>query len=283
MTYRACPRDPALMAALLSAAVHVSEAQSDSELRVRISVFARALYENVDPKGLEPIRHRFGFTPAVTDAICDHLRRFRRQTYFDAAHRPSTLRPVRAEARHVPELIWHDAWDATFCRLIPTSEPIPARRFCALALVKHLNDSTWADAALALDLPESYSKSANHYVSRLVKARKQAIFRAEIAKTAGELGHSRPLVDYAARREHLRRRTRVPHRVLATTGITITARRQQFAAAWLWAYATEGDPFRSPAMPTPSRNDRNSFRRFRADTLPSIKDALTDYASTLRT
>jgi hypothetical protein len=269
------------MAALLSAAVLVSESPSNSELRVRISVFARALYENVDPKGLEPIRHRFGFTPAVTDAICDHLRRFRRQTYFDAAHRPSTPRAIRAAARHVPELIWHDAWEATYRHLLPTAQPTPARRFCALALAKHLTDGTWADAALALGLSASYSKSANHFVSRLADEGKQAIFRAEIARTAGELGHSRPLVDYAARRQHLTQYRRVPRRVLTPTGIVITPRRQQFAAAWLWSHATEGDPFRSPAMPSASLNDKTSFRRFQAQTLPSIRAALSDYVSVL--
>jgi hypothetical protein len=210
------PRSVALMAGMLPAAMHIAAAQDEAELRVRVGPWSDRLASRCKDSGLHGIGPRYGLSPVLGTAVQRHIRTVRPGHPFETqAWRAHLTRSrLRLEPRHIPKLIFIDAWDRDFQDLFRRQNDLrgvaasprtaPAREFCSLALTRLCYPGSWGDVATTLGVdPNGARRVANGYMHRLIKRGNLVPFIVRLGALAHDLGRTRAPVDWRAREEKL--------------------------------------------------------------------------------
>jgi hypothetical protein len=218
------------------------------------------------------------------------------------SHRASRRRVMRAlahetvvsrqhdfgfDARHVPLLLQKDLWEPRLRSLCIGLSESTSRTYASLCVVR-LTVRTWADAAGALDIERRRASTVlGNGQRKLTRANTSGEFWEEILLIAGSYTN-RALVDYRAREEALTNLVLLPAgawtSIRAKGGVTagIGDSRRRNATAWLWSELTGREGHEAPAFGfNAARNEREVFRRFKEQLLPTLREPLLAYGREL--
>jgi hypothetical protein len=286
-TYLKGPHNnPLLIAATLPSALHLLAAQDETELQVRVGVFAERLPRHARTTAPGGLAARFGLTPLLERAVSSHLARVRPVHVFERARRQGgyARRCWSFTTSHIPQLLRPARFEGELADLFPTKRPAAARRFCSVALVRFAFSLGWAESAQALGLERrSTASSANHFLCELTENAKVDCLMDALWKEAWHLEREWRPVNYADRRQALATLRTVPSRLCPQARLPPRVPWDRLCAAWLWAELTSGDPFDAPAFRrAPARRDREAFLRFTATALtPEHQSRLRGYGLSL--
>ncbi|WP_199514919.1 TniQ family protein [Nucisporomicrobium flavum] len=205
---------------------------------------------------------------------------------------------ARVDSRHVPALMWPDAYSYLSDDVLRAGWEIPSRRFCALALARTvepaLND--WATAAAALGLPEHVAAHCYLLTHRMRADGTGELFHHRLTALTETLNSRTKPIDYRRRRSALTSLTDVPGKDWANVcdahGFDPHSpkwqRHRVHAAAWLWATLTGGDWHHAPSLglaQLPAKERRLTTQRyniyFQQQQLPKIETGMRKLAQTL--
>jgi hypothetical protein len=189
---------------------------------------------------------------------------------------------IALSARHVPQLLWQEDYEVGFEHLLHPMKETQGRAFCSISLVRLLESNSWERAAELLDLRGAH-QSLVYRCQRLLAARGlEDEFRSRLGRLAMEVAGRSPLVDYRSRRHDLSELLEVPdemwNAICEELGLrrTVAGGRRRYAAAWMWAETTSGDPYRSPALRRASPAVRQAWPKFHARDLPKMERRLRE-------
>lgn len=214
--------------------------------------------------------------------------------------RSRSLRPAHADldARHVPALLWPNAYRFLADEVMEHGWAVDGRRFAAIAFARHLQPDLgdWKAAARALDLDPRCTANAHRWMGRFRREGTGRILEQRLDVLAEELALTSKRVDYRQRREVLAHFDEVAPAdwasICTASGVDAeqhwwSLRRPQ-AAAWLWETLTGGDWHHAPSLglaarpPEERRVVANAYvSYFKANHLPKVETALAEFAATL--
>ena len=242
------------MAAVVPAALNIVTASSAQEAGDLLAPFL----ETAAPRrGAGWLANTFSFSPRLRAAVEHGWRRgerFSQRPWLTGAEPRRGTARWSFTARHVPELLWREAYVAEFAPLLPSARAEPARRFCSVALVKtrrrlHLARSSRTARMLA-------DRCGAVHASRPAR-RRERLQPSDCTRLADRYDQG-PLTDYGARRAAFRD---LPP-ITASTGTRSAAPpgvppgrgpRRLAASAWIWSAVTGGDWRSAPAAPQTQR------------------------------
>jgi hypothetical protein len=277
------------MAGVLSVAVPLLSEQSSTSDEKGVAWLVDRIRER-HPKAIYGIARTVRLSPRLTQRIAAYVER-PSLTSIGGLGRD---RVAYVKAENIPQLVWQDAFELHLKALVPGTRADFARRFCALALVRLCEGTTWRQAARALDLPEQRAEAlARECATRIRQAGHEDAFVAGLRLVA-EWARSRPIVDYAHRREALRTLITIEAETWASlcdlAGVSLgKPNRRRYAAAWVWCELTEGDYRLAPALAECNRvastgpRPASQYRRYvkAENVFAQMKDVLLEYGSTL--
>lgn len=284
--YLAAPRNAALLAAVVPAAIETLAAPSSQALVERlawIAARAREVEQGLVYRLANAVRFSEPLKAAWQNTV-DGGGSFSSRTGLRRGANRFTF-----DADHVPQLLWPDIYDSEFAELLANSHTDYGRRFCSVALVKLATGSTWSAAGLALGLEgEAIQNQANNLVCSLTKSGRSDEFGDRLQRVAQRIDqHSMLRINYGERR-----------RMFSTFGL-IDARhwaalcdaslisvggkgRRRWATVWVWSEITGNDFRLHPSLQGSNAESlREMYRRFLARELPLLRNELTGYAASL--
>lgn len=278
----ATPTDPALMAVLATIALHLygessqhGDHHTDSARLHDLARLARS-----QGKKLHQMLAASGATPALVGAAQDAARATTGR-FADAATDTSS---GAVDPSAIPTYLWETEAEP-FIACLPGTREETARMFASMTIVKSLTGDSWADVTTRLGLPSNKVPLTSDLVYRLTCAGTQADFHAAAQTIIARIANGDiPTYDYADRRHRLRMLKKVPAYVLKEADPTLiaTSARRVYAAVWLWAQLTGGDPWDAPAWGVDAPANRKLlYRRFVSRDLNRLRPALLAYGETL--
>lgn len=160
------------------------------------------------------------------------------------------------EPRQVPQLLWAEAYEATFRPHFEDMEVLDktTRAACSVMLLGLLVDGPRERLGTYLGLPPAVTNGDVANAIQLARARHGSNRQEnDLARLIEEAGSMREAVDHAERRERLRDFDELPPeawaRIVRSSGLHRgkPGGRSVYSAMWLWAHMTGGDPGWSPA------------------------------------
>lgn len=285
--YRRTLTNLPVMAGLAPTVIPLLASPSWAALSTKLGPLAQRVYARHG--GRLGLQQYYGVSPRLEAALLAAMPRRRSRVWvkseLDRFADDAQSDPVRF-ARHVPPLLWPDAWDEHFSDLIPTRAHWPARRFLSMLLVKLHTQCSWDGAAKALGYQDLGGPSvAVGYVNRASREGTVEALRREAEEVAQRINGAAAPVDYEQRRRALATFGRIDGpawgAVLARTRVRDTEKRRYCSAIWLWSELTGGYPLGAPGwVDTPPRA-REMYNQFRVDVLPDLRPALLDYGREL--
>lgn len=187
------------------------------------------------------------------------------------------MNPLTPKLMNIPQVSPEDLYLQHLSGLF-TSRPETVRTFASLCLARtHPGVTTWAAAAMVLDLPASVGiKTAQACATARTGG------TARVTHALQSLAVNLPLSDYRARERHVRR-LRHSHEWFTdwttrfSPGTPPTS--EQYAITWLWTNTADGRVTTSPAWSTPpDAGLRARYRRFSARLTPAQQQGLQEVA-----
>jgi hypothetical protein len=196
--------------------------------------------------------------------------------------RPADLHPD-LEARHVPQLYWHEDYERELAQLFRLGKKFSAsmaRRFCSVLLARMLTPASWENASHYLGLPLNFqNKSLQGTLSEFIRHGSLTELMDTIKRTASDHAASGTLVDYEQRRAHLATWQGIDETTLyycqpaTDQGYDRLDLRhlRAHASIWLWCELTSGHASGSPHK-LPSSRER--YRRFKTHHVNELRERL---------
>ncbi len=279
--------DPATLAAVLPGALRLADLPDRRSLVDAVRELAERRYHQdgstlrVGQLGHAPDTMREAVRHALSEAVWSPP--LTRIGLHPRAHRrPADLDP-RLQARHVPQLLWADAYQQQIAELFDFDDFTHwnARRICSLLLARMLTPLDWDAAVRYLDFPETFINKG--YNTTTVKLRAIGRFD-ELAHRVKRIANHHAedeLIDYKHRRAQLadwagidrdtwqllQHRPGQNNRWLAD----MPPRRAR-ASVWLWCQLTSGHERAAP-IPMPTNNLAHQ-KEFMREALPDLHDRL---------
>ena len=205
--------------------------------------------------------------------------------------------PSDVNSRHVPALLWPEAYRFLADGLIERGSVVAGRRFAALSLARHVQPdlSDWAAATDALGLDAIYVANCYRWIGRFRREGCGRLFESRLDHLARQLLECHDRVDYRQRREAFADLdiadddwTSIGAASGVDAGDRWWLRRRHQAAAWLWETLTGGDWHHAPSLHLAqlSPHERGVASNayiyyFKGKHLPKVEAALTEFAGVL--
>lgn len=289
--YANAPRDPTLLAGIVARGVWMCESPSLDVLAERISPVIMRIRED-DPQRFSTRIRGFNLSSRM-----ETVRSRCVEPYQATAHRLGSRRlrqPLqRTEStlspRQVPQLLWEHHYERMFRDLLqPGTSTEYARVFCAIALVKTIEEYGWGDAAVALGIPRSTGQAtANNVVMRLNRTGNTDLFTSRVRGLVRHLVATPGLTDYGLRRDALADfeiGLEDWEDLCRSTGVHPgkAGGRRLHASVWVWGYLTCSHYYFSPWFSrNNSKNTQSVYSCFRRGVLETLRPALRIYADNL--
>ncbi|MFB9992528.1 TniQ family protein [Deinococcus oregonensis] len=290
--YTGVPTSPVLMAGLTCAAISICPPDGASvEIERLHTLVERSVERCHGSKYVRRLPRLFSFSPRLQTAFDTCLPQ---QSSVWGGWTPppqkSQPRMIPLEARHVPQLFWKDTFDTTFVQLLPFMKKDYAQRFCSMALIKTLEQCSWAEAARFLELPAKAGAAMASRAFRFLQPEVKAVFLYKLQEIA--IGAMCPfsvtMIDYQQRRHDFSQLSAINpdtwKRLCREADCSPGKRdgKARFAAAWLWSFLTGGDYRLAPALNRePQSQQWEQYQRFRTTSLNELVGPLERYAQSL--
>lgn len=277
--YQTVPQSASLLALILPPALSILQSGSADLIAERLLPIAWRMREQSRSPANVPRAYKISDTLAGAFTVASaQTGSFSLRVGLHASRQREQLgHRIALTARHVPQLLWQEDYEVGFEHMLQPIKETQGRAFCSISLVRLLESNSWERAAELLDLRGAH-QSLVYRCQRLLAARRlEDEFRSRLGRLAMEVAGRSPLVDYRSRRHDLSGLLEVPDEmwtaICGELGLrrTQSGGRRRYAAAWMWAESTSGDPFRSPALRHASPAIRQAWSRFRARDLPRME------------
>lgn len=247
--YGKVPRDTALMAAVVPAALEVLEEPTTDAMALRLE----ELVDSAQRRNKHTVRNvlaDYRISAPLREALESCLaRRGPLPTRF-RRNRSGTAASVSVD--EIPQLFWEDLYELHLAALFSRGWETQARRFCSIAFAHAVGAATVADAVAALELPPSTVSTAYEWRRRLAAEGKLDEFQTAVESLLPVVG-ARDRPNLAERRRKLEDFAEIPEdewsNLCAEAGLGVGRQiNRRYAAAWLWAEMTGGDYRLAPAV-----------------------------------
>lgn len=287
---RTTPRSPALMGAILPAAVGLLEIQSSEDLANELKPYiarVRTITPHVKTRFVESLSFSSRLIGAF-DLAWTSMRTKRRPKFGEGRPVAPGAGDPLLRAEDVPQLLWEDVFDDEFAPLMKGISKDHARRVCSMALLRFGGDYTWNSAAQKLGLPGK-NNAAKGVAAMVLMGRlgTEELFLRHLRKLAARVVKKSGAIDYGARRRAFSSFKSIDDTdwasLCAAAGVDPhLGQRNRHATAWLWCRVTSGDHRLSPALDGAGRATHKAYRNFIANrTFERLKDPLVIYESAL--
>lgn len=279
----ALPPDPALLAAVVPAAMEILAASTPARFDEMLAPLVHRGFQTRFPY-LSLAYRELGLRDRTMQAWARIVGpRMRLTARIRFPHLGPHDRPNGLAL--LPQRLWPDVFEQRFAHFLPGVETRLRRRFCALALGVLATKGSYLDVAAGLGLPRN--DSVAHHLNELLRARHQHIaFYEAIVDAARWLRGQDWTVDYQARRRSLADLTMIDSEDWAwacwATGIYMDrGRRQRHSSTWIWRVLTGGEPALAPtfARDYDLNSEKLTYRRFVRNHLPILEPALVALAT----
>ena len=246
--YGKVPRDAALVAAVVPAALDILSARTPDVMADRLE----GLVESACRRNKHTLRNVLKDYP-VSQPLREAFERClaRRGPLPTRLRRNGSAARTQISVEEIPQLFWGDLYETHLASLFTQGWETQARRFCSIIFAQAVGASTVSRAVAALGLPASGVTTAYEWTRRLAAEDKLDQFQAAIESLLSVVA-ARDRPNLAERRRMLEGFTEVPaddwSHLCAEVGLGVGRQiNRRYAAAWLWAEVTGGDYRVSPA------------------------------------